>query len=158
LAGSAWRSWAGNCQQLGFHYVIRIKPDVWIQTAGFRGKLLDYPVKKGFCRLLTNVCYRKQNSVQQHLFVRWNKGLPKKRDECWFLMTDLQASAYRLSELYGKRMTAMPDHRVEAEHDDVPHAAWWLLAPGPRCHTASESDRPPHRAATASYARRRRRE
>lgn len=39
------------------------------------------------------------------MVVRWKKGLPKRRDECWFLMSDLDQSAYRLSELYAKRMT-----------------------------------------------------
>jgi hypothetical protein len=92
------------CQQLGFHYVIRIKPDVWVRSTGFTGKLLDYPVKKGICRLLA-CSFRKQRPVEQRVVVRWKKGLPKKRDECWFLMTDLHQSAYRLSELYAKRMT-----------------------------------------------------
>jgi Transposase DDE domain len=92
------------CQQLGFHYVIRIKPDVWVRSAGFRGKLLDYPVKKGICRVL-DCSFRKKWPVEQRVVVRWKKGLPKKRDECWFLMTDLKQSAYRLSELYAKRMT-----------------------------------------------------
>lgn len=93
------------CQQLGFHYVIRIKPDVWVRGAGFTGKLLDYPVKKGICRRLSDVQFRKKNPVQQHVVVRWKKGLPQHRDECWFLMTDLNQSARRLSELYARRMT-----------------------------------------------------
>jgi hypothetical protein len=37
--------------------------------------------------------------------VRWPKNLPKKRDECWFLMTDQPGSAYQLCKLYGRRMT-----------------------------------------------------
>ncbi len=93
------------CQQLGFHYVIRISPDVWVRARGFEGKLLDFPVKKGICRCLKNVAYRKQNPVEQHIVIRWKQGLPKKRDECWFLMTDLDGTALRISELYGKRMT-----------------------------------------------------
>ncbi len=93
------------CQELGFHYVIRIKPDVWVRCPGFAGKLLDYPVKKGMCRVLRCSHFRKTRPVEQQVVVRWKKGLPKKRDECWFLMTDLQESAYRLSELYGQRMT-----------------------------------------------------
>lgn len=92
------------CQQLGFHYVIRIKPDVWVRSRSFTGKLLDYPVKKGMCRVL-DCSFRKQRPVEQRVVVRWKKGLPKKRDEAWFLMTDLAQSAYRLSELYARRMT-----------------------------------------------------
>ena len=93
------------CRQIGFHYVIRIRPDVWIRCSGFRGKLLDYPVKKGICRSLRCTEYRKQNPVEQRVIVRWKKGLPKRRDECWFLMSDLEVSAFRLSELYAGRMT-----------------------------------------------------
>jgi hypothetical protein len=93
------------CQELGFHYVIRIRPDVWVRADRFRGKLLDYPVKKGICRMLRRVEYRKQNPIEQHVVVRWKRGLPKRRDECWFLMTDLDQSPLRLSELYGRRMT-----------------------------------------------------
>ena len=93
------------CQELGFHYVIRIKPDVWVRCPGFHGKLLDYPVKKGICRVLACSRFRKTKPVEQRVVVRWKKGLPKKRDQCWFLMTDLPQSAYQLSELYAKRMT-----------------------------------------------------
>lgn len=93
------------CQENGFHYVIRIRPDVWVRAPGFHGKLLDYPVKKGICRSLRCTEYRKKNPVEQRVVVRWKKGLPKRRDECWFLMSDLDQSAFRLSELYAQRMT-----------------------------------------------------
>ncbi len=41
----------------------------------------------------------------QNVAVFWKKGLPKERDECWFLMTDLTYPVMRLTELYGRRMT-----------------------------------------------------
>lgn len=97
--------WARTCQELGFRYVIRIQPDVWIESVEFRGKLLDYPVKKEMCRLLRDVAFRKKDPVQQHVVVRWKPGLSKKRDEPWFLMTDLNHSPLALSELYSQRMT-----------------------------------------------------
>src|SRR5262249_25593741 len=40
-----------------------------------------------------------------NVVVRWKEGLPKKRDEPWFLMTGLNRSAAQLTELYGRRMT-----------------------------------------------------
>jgi len=92
-------------QQLHFHYVIRISPDVTVAGADYTGNLLDLPVRRGVCRLLRNVAYRKQAPLRQHLVVRWKLGLPKDRDECWFLMTDLQRCPRSLSELYGQRMT-----------------------------------------------------
>lgn len=96
---------ARTCQHLGFRYVIRIKPDVWIQCPSYRGQLLDYPVRKGMQRLLKNVEYRRQNAVKQHVVIHWKVGLPKKRDEPWFLMTDLDRAVESLTTLYGQRMT-----------------------------------------------------
>jgi hypothetical protein len=92
------------CQELKFNYVIRIRPDVWVRAPGFHGKLLDCPVKQGICRSLNCLEYRRHRPVQQRVIIRWRRGLPKRRDECWFLMTDLSGSAHRLSELYGRRM------------------------------------------------------
>jgi hypothetical protein len=113
---------ARTCQHLKFHYVIRIKPDVWVECPEFRGKLLDLPVKKGVCRLLRGVAFRKQNPVQQQVVVRWKVGLPKRRDEPWFLMTDLRRAALALSELYGKRMTI-----EELFRDDKNRRNGWAL-------------------------------
>jgi hypothetical protein len=96
---------ARACQRLKFHYVIRIRPDVWVEGRAFRGKLLDLPVKKGTCRSLRDVAFRKHNPVRQHVVVRWKTGLPAKRDEPWFLMTDLRRPPLALSERYGQRMT-----------------------------------------------------
>ncbi len=93
------------CQELGFHYVVRIRPDVYVRAERYRGKLLDYPVRRGVCRLLKNVEYRKSQPVVQHVVVYWKRNLPKRRDECWFLMTDLDCSPGRLSSLYARRMT-----------------------------------------------------
>ncbi len=93
------------CQHHGFDYVIRIQPNVHVRCASFSGKLLDYPVRKGICKLLRSVAYRSHHSVTQNIVVRWVRDLPAKRDECWFLMTSLTAGPARISTLYGQRMT-----------------------------------------------------
>lgn len=94
------------CQRHGFSYVIRIQPNVHVRSASFTGKLLDYPVHKGICKLLKSVLYRsKENPVTQNIVIRWVRNLPAKRDECWFLMTDLSAGPAQISKLYGQRMT-----------------------------------------------------
>src|SRR5688572_20270253 len=93
------------CRRHKFSYVIRIKSDVWVKCASYDGNLFDYPVKKGICKLLRGVAYRKSNPVTQNVVVRWVRGLPEKRDECWFLMTDLDAGPARISDLYRQRMT-----------------------------------------------------
>lgn len=93
------------CQRQGFRYVIRIKSDVWVRCGSYDGNLFDYPVSKGICKLLRGVAYRKHDPVRQNVVVRWVRGLPAGRDECWFLMTDLDAGPARISRLYGRRMT-----------------------------------------------------
>jgi len=89
----------------GFSYLIRIQPKVTVKLKGFAGKLLDYPVYKGIAKVLKDVAYRADGAVTQHVVVRWRKNLPAKRDECWFLMTDLRGTAEQLCQLYGRRMT-----------------------------------------------------
>ncbi len=93
------------CQNQGFSYVIRIQPDVHVRCRSYNGKLVDYPVHRGMGRVLKDVEYRENRPVVQNVVIRWKKNLPVRRDECWFLMTDLQGTAIRLSNLYGQRMT-----------------------------------------------------
>ena len=81
------------CQKYHFSYLIRIQPNVKVKLHGFGGKLLDYPVHKGIARVLKNVDYRQKNPLRQHVVIRWKKGLPQRRDECWFLGTDQAATA-----------------------------------------------------------------
>jgi hypothetical protein len=113
---------ARACQELGLRYIIRIKPDVWVETGGFRGKLRDLPVYKGMCRMLHGVAYRKHDPVRQHVVIRWVEVLPKKRDEPWFLMTDLARDPRSLSRLYAKRMTV-----EELFRDDKNRRNGWAL-------------------------------
>jgi hypothetical protein len=93
------------CQYQGFDYVIRINPDVHVRCDPYTGKLIDYPVHKGICKLLSGVAYRSHHSVSQNIVIRWVRALPRHRDECWFLMTSLPAGPARISTLYGQRMT-----------------------------------------------------
>ena len=93
------------CQQQGFSFILRVQPDVHVVGAGYRGKLLDYLVYKGIGRVLKGVEYRQERPVTVNVAIRWKRGLPKDRDECWFLITDLDLSAERLCQLYGRRMT-----------------------------------------------------
>jgi hypothetical protein len=93
------------CQRQKFGYLIRIQPKVTVRLVGFHGQLLDYPVYKGIAKVLKRVSYRSDNAVIQHVVIHWRRNLPKKRDECWFLMTDQKGSAQQLCNLYGRRMT-----------------------------------------------------
>ena len=113
---------ARTCLQLGLHYVIRIKPDVYVQGAKYAGKLCDLKVKRGTRLLLRDVEFRKHNPVTQHVAVCWPKGLPTDRDECWFLMTDLPYKVPKLTDLYGRRMTI-----EEFFRDQKNRRAGWAL-------------------------------
>lgn len=95
---------ARTCQQLGVRFLIRIKPDVTVSHPSYRGKLCDYPVKKGMWRVLAGCQYRSDHAVTLNVVIRWKKGLPRKRDEPWFLMTDPEGNAVQLTELYARRM------------------------------------------------------
>ena len=113
---------ARTCQALGFHYLIRINPDVWVDCERYRGNLQDYPVRRGMARVLEGVRYRKHDPVEQNVVIRWKGRLPKHRDECWFLMTDLSGRAEGLSDLYARRM------RVEQLfRDDKNRRNGWAL-------------------------------
>lgn len=100
------------CQYHGFHYVIRIQGKVQVCFHGQVCRLDQYAVRKGGCELLRQVLYRSRDPLRQDVVVRWKKGLPAKRDEPWYLMTDLPTArpearwtARRLSDLYGRRMS-----------------------------------------------------
>jgi Transposase DDE domain len=97
--------WAAVCQELNFDYVVRIRPDVTVASRRYRGLLRKYPVFKGMAHVLRDVQYRKDARVTHHVVIRWRPGLPKKRDEPWYLMTNLEGRAEALCQLYGQRMS-----------------------------------------------------
>lgn len=99
------------CQHQKMGYVIRIQGKVTVRFHGQAVRLDRYPIPKGQSELLKDVLYRRHDPVKQHVVIRWKKGLPAKRDEPWYLMTNLDPTwgkggwtARRLSDLYAKRM------------------------------------------------------
>jgi hypothetical protein len=95
---------AKTCRDLHLRYVIRIKPEVRIAHPSYTGRLDEYPIKKGMWRVLADAEYRSDKAVSLNVVIRWKRGLPAKRDEPWFLMTNLAGNAVRLTELYARRM------------------------------------------------------
>ncbi|SRR5579883_282228 len=85
--------WAAVCQELGFDSVVRIKPNVTVAAKRDRGLLSHYPVKKGIAHVLRDVRYRADARVTHLVVIRWRFGLPKKRDQPWYLMTNLEGRA-----------------------------------------------------------------
>lgn len=92
------------CLDLGVRFLIRIKPDVRVTHPSYTGRLDDYPIKKGMWRVLAGAQYRSDQAVTLNVVIRWKKGLPKRRDEAWFLMTDLDGNAVQLTDLFARRM------------------------------------------------------
>lgn len=95
---------ARTCEELQIRYLIRIKPDVRVSHPSYTGRLDDYPIRKGMWRVLAAAEYRSDKAVSLNVVIRWRKGLPAKRDEPWFLMTNLSGNAVALTKLYARRM------------------------------------------------------
>jgi hypothetical protein len=71
--------------------------------------------------VLHDVQYRKDARVTHHVVIRWRRGLPKKRDEPWYLMTNVEGRAESLCRLYGCRM------QVDIDHPNY-HPSEWVSA------------------------------
>lgn len=95
---------AKTCLELKLRYLIRIKPDVCVAHPRWTGRLDDYPIRKGCWQVLAGAEYRSDKVVTLNVVIRWKRGLPAKRDEPWFLMTNLGGNAVQLTTLYAKRM------------------------------------------------------
>jgi hypothetical protein len=53
--------------------------------------------------VLAGAPYRSDQAVQSSVVIRWKKGLPKGRDEAWFVMTDRDRNAVRRTDLFARR-------------------------------------------------------
>ena len=114
---------ARTCQGLpNLHFLLRIKPDVGIRHPRYRGLLRDYPVRPGIRRVLRQAAYRLTDPVTLHVVIHWKKGLAAKRDEPWFLITDLPGTAAALTALYARRMAV-----EELFRDDKSLRNGWAL-------------------------------
>jgi transposase len=62
--------------------------------------------------VLHDVQYRKDTRATHTIVIRWRPNLPRKRDEPWYLMTNLEGRAESLCQLYGCRMQVEHAFRV----------------------------------------------
>lgn len=95
---------AKTCLELGVRFLIRIKPEVCVAHPSDTGRLDDYPVKPGLWRVLAGAEYRSDGAVRLNVVIRWKRGLPARRDEPRFRMTDLGGNAVRLTDRSARRM------------------------------------------------------
>lgn len=92
------------CQQMHFDYVVRIKADYTIQCRTYHGLLCELPVKPGTQHFWKAAICGLKPALRQNLVVWYQKHLPEKRDDPWFLATSLQGTACRIVRLYARRM------------------------------------------------------
>jgi hypothetical protein len=88
-------------------YLIRIPAKVHVKTGRWSGRLDGYPVKRGMCRGFAEVEYRSDRATRTNLIVRWKRGLPRKKDQPWYLATSLRPGHKgrntAISDLYALR-------------------------------------------------------
>lgn len=93
---------ARECQGLKFDFLIRIRPDVYVQHEDYTGKLIDLPVQKGCQKVYRHVRYRKTQPVVAHVAVVWRS----QEEEAWFLLTSLpRLQGLKLTKVYARRMS-----------------------------------------------------
>ena len=80
-------------------YVIRLKGDAVVQSADYRGRLRDYPLRKGRIQCWLRTRYRTDGAVVINLILYWARG----HREPWYLATSL-TDPRQAVRLYRKRM------------------------------------------------------
>ena len=80
-------------------YVIRLKGDVVVQNADYRGRLRDYRLPKGRILFWPQTLYRSDGAVVINLVLYWARG----HREPWYLATSL-TDPRQAVRMYRKRM------------------------------------------------------
>jgi hypothetical protein len=93
-------SFARHLRRHGFHYVLRVKGKVWIDSPGYWGRLDRLGLRPGQERWEPQVRYGKQHRFATALAMRWEKGTR----EPWRLITDLGRGVDAVMALYRQRM------------------------------------------------------
>ena len=80
-------------------YVVRLKGDVVIQSDDYRGRLRDYPLRKGRINFWPQTLYRSDGAVVINLVLYWARG----HREPWYLATSL-TDPHQAVRMYRRRM------------------------------------------------------
>ena len=86
---------------LNFHYVIRVKGDVWIECPGYQGLLKTYPLSQGQTFKLSSVLYNQRRRLPLKLALTCARI--KGKLSSWLLATDLPLSARQIVDIYRRR-------------------------------------------------------
>ncbi|WP_428937746.1 transposase [Fontivita pretiosa] len=95
------------CQNQGFSYIIRIHPDVHVRSASCTGKLIDYPVHKGICKLLKSVAYLLLCGLG---LIALRTGQPSQ----WASSTRNQCSVFTIGRIMCLRLKTTVSHALAA--------------------------------------------
>jgi hypothetical protein len=104
----------------GFHFVIRVKGDAWVECGRYSGKLRDYPLGVGQCFKLPDVCYHKTKRYRMKMVL--NCAKVKGKVSSWLLATDLALSARQIVNIYRRRFwceESFRDQKQEFELEQV---------------------------------------
>lgn len=107
-------------KELGFHFVIRVKGDAWIECGRYSGKLRDYTLSVGQCFKLRDVSYHKTKRYQ--IKVVLNSARIKGKECSWLLATDLGLTARQIVNIYRRRFwceESFRDQKQEFELESV---------------------------------------
>jgi rhodanese-related sulfurtransferase len=107
-------------KEQGFHFVIRVKGDAWVECGKYLGKLRDYPLQVGQCFKLREVCYHK--TKRYSLKVVLNCARIEGKVSSWLLATDLGLSAGQIVGIYRRRFwceESFRDQKQEFELESV---------------------------------------
>jgi hypothetical protein len=87
--------------QQGFHFVVRVKGDAWVESGGYAGPLRDYPLREGQCFKWSYGLYHKTKRYPLKLVL--NCARIDGKVSSWLLATDLGLTAGQIVALYRRR-------------------------------------------------------
>jgi hypothetical protein len=102
---------------LGFHFVVRVKGDAWVESGRYKGKLKDYPLSVGQCFKLRDVTYHKTKRYQMKLVL--NCARIERKVSSWMLATDLGLSARQIVNLYRRRFWCEESFRDQKQEFEL---------------------------------------
>ena len=104
-------------KQEGFHFVIRVKGDAWVECGRFGGKLRDYPLAVGQCFKLPDVFYHKTKRYQMKIVL--NCARIEGKVSSWLLATDLGLSARQIVNIYRRRFWCEESFRDQKQEFEL---------------------------------------
>jgi hypothetical protein len=98
--------------KLGFHYVIRFRGCIKVETAnGDVGEAMNFLLPSGKAKRYDNVHLTGRRKPVPAIVTVWERNM----DEAWYLATDVDGDANNVVKLYGRRFTIEESFRDEKD-------------------------------------------